>query len=234
MENRLRDLVVESLFPRFCAACHKEGSLWCEICAQTWTIKPPAPACGFCHIEGSQTTCRSCASTTFLDGLIAFGPYANPVIRSLLRSWKYIGDRSAEPVLQRWLFREADRLRPPLLPFFIVPIPLHIKRERVRGFDQARVLADWIEQMYGLPVTAMLERSIPTRSQAQVTDHLRQVGELDEVFALRSEWAHERVPKHVLLCDDVFTSGATMDAAAQVLKQHGAETVWGFVIAKGV
>jgi predicted amidophosphoribosyltransferase len=41
------------------------------------------------------------------------------------------------------------------------------------------------------------------------------------------------VPAYVLLCDDVFTSGATMDAAARALKEAGAKTVWGFVIARG-
>ncbi len=233
MEDRLRNLVVDRLFPRFCAACNKEGSLWCASCEQIWSFRPLEQACGFCHREGSSTTCHPCRSSTFLDGLITFGPYANPVIRTMLRSWKYVGDRSAEPILQQWLFRSADRLHPPMDPFFVVPIPLHVKRERTRGFNQAHVLAHWIEQMYGLPVLPVLERSIHTESQALVTGRDRRLGELDSVFSLNPHFVEDGVPNHILLCDDVFTSGATMDAAAERLKQAGAKNVWGFVIAKG-
>ena len=232
MESRFRDLVVDSIFPRFCASCHKEGSLWCATCRDHWSFRPQAPACGFCHQQGSSVTCVACRAETSLDGLIAFGPYANPVLRNMLRSWKYVGDRSADAVLQHWLFREADRLQPPMLPFFITPIPLHIKRERVRGFDQAHILATWIEQMYGLPILPLLKRSVQTHAQAQIRGRDRKLGELDDIFFIDPHLRDE-LPEHVLLCDDVFTSGATMDAAAQVLKQSGVKTVWGFVIAKG-
>ena len=152
----------------------------------------------------------------------------------MLHAWKYVGDQSAEPVLKKWLFREADRMSPPLLPFFIVPVPLHEKRKRARGFDQAHVFARWIEQMYGLPVLPVLKRTIHTQAQARVSGELRKLGELDQIFSLDLEYENGNVPKHVLLCDDVFTSGATMDAAAKVLKEKGAEKVWGFVIARGI
>ncbi len=232
MESQFRNLVIDAIFPRFCASCHKEGSLWCVECKEIWSFKPLAPACGFCHREGSEVTCLSCKSTTYLDGLTAFGPYANPVIRSMLHSWKYIGDRDAEPVLQQWLYRDADRLGPPMLPFHIVPVSLHEKRKRVRGFDQAYVLATWIEKMYGLPIFPLLKRSIHTTPQAKVSGDKRKLGELDQIFTLDPEYKGP-IPKHILLCDDVFTSGATMDAGAKILKESGAETVWGFVIARG-
>ena len=58
----------------------------------------------------------------------------------------------------------------------------------------------------------------------------RRVGELDAVFDLVPGI---EVPENVLLCDDVFTSGATMDACARVLKEAGAKQVWGYVLAKG-
>ena len=56
------------------------------------------------------------------------------------------------------------------------------------------------------------------------------MGEMDNVFAVLPGID---VPEHVLLCDDVFTSGTTMDAVARLLKEHGAKTVWGFTLAKG-
>ena len=205
----------------------------CAPCQTSWSLRPLEPACAFCRKTGSNVTCHACRSSTFLDGLIAFGPYANPVVRTMLRSWKYIGDRSAEPMLQQWLFRDADRLHPPLHPFFVVPIPLHEKRERERGFNQADVLAQWIEQMYGLPVLSLIRRSVHTQPQAHVTGRERRLGELDAIFSLNPLFVEDGVPAYVLLCDDVFTSGATMDAAAELLKNHGAKQVWGFVIAKG-
>jgi predicted amidophosphoribosyltransferase len=53
---------------------------------------------------------------------------------------------------------------------------------------------------------------------------------MDGAFEILSDI---RVPEHVLLCDDVFTSGTTMDAVARVLKENGAKTVWGWTLAKG-
>ena len=230
MENRLRDLAIEALFPRFCVACAAEGALMCHRCLDAWTPVPPQSACAFCGRRGSCRTCADCREDRYLDGLSYYLPYGNALIRELIGHWKFHGDRSAEEVFVKSLRRAAPRLEPPLAPYWVTWVPLHVKRLRARGFDQARFVAELAGELFGLPVEPLLRRAHKTAPQSRMSREERKVGEMDHEFAILSDID---IPDHVLLCDDVFTSGTTMDAAARALKEHGAKTVWGFTLAKG-
>jgi len=166
----------------------------------------------------------------YLDGLSYFVPYGNALFRELLTSWKYHGDHSVEPIFEKSLRRAGLRMEPPVKPYWVTHIPLHPTRERFRGFDQAKHVADWAGEIFGLPVETFVERRYKTAPQARTQHTRRRVGEMDEVFGILPG---VQVPEHVLLCDDVFTSGTTMDAVARLLKENGAKTVWGFTLAKG-
>jgi competence protein ComFC len=230
MESRLRKLAVDALFPRFCVSCNREGARMCGTCLDHWTPVPAPVSCAFCGSHGSSRTCFSCSQETYLDGLSYFVPYGNALLRELLTSWKYHGDRSVEDVFIKSLRRASLRMQPPAKPYFVTHVPLHVGRKRQRGFDQAEQVALWASEMFGLPDVELVQRTSKTAPQARMSHGKRQVGEMDEVFSCMSD---VHVPEHVLLCDDVFTSGTTMDAVARVLKENGAKTVWGFVLAKG-
>lgn len=237
MESRFRDLVVDALFPRFCFGCRKEGVLWCDTCASTWWPSPVKASCPFCDRGSSFFVCSNCRSDVYLDGLSVFAHYGNPIVKDAIRQWKFVGDSTAPDILFSWLVRAAPALRPPFENPVFVPVPLHRFKRRERGFDQAGVLADWCGQIYSSPVFDLLIRTRNTKSQSQKSRDSRKLGELDELFALSPELVEGRdvysLPDEVVLCDDVFTSGATMDAAARCLKENGVKKVWGFVIAKG-
>lgn len=230
MESRLRDLAIEALFPRFCVACQAEGALMCWVCLDHWAPVPPQASCAFCGRGGSARTCADCREDRYLDGLSYFIPYGNPLMRELISSWKFYSDRSAEDVFVKSLRRAAPRMQPPLAAYWVTWVPLHESRLRSRGFDQARCVADWAGELFGLPVELLVRRSHKTAQQSRTSHSERRVGEMDNVFALAPGI---EVPEHVLLCDDVFTSGTTMDAVARLLKENGARTVWGWTLAKG-
>ncbi|TAL50932.1 ComF family protein [Patescibacteria group bacterium] len=230
MESRLRDLAVEALFPRFCVACRREGALMCQACLDQWTPVPPQVSCAFCGRVGSPRTCAECREDRYLDGLSYFVPYGNALIKDLIKSWKFHGDRSVEEVFVKSLRRATPRMSPPLAPYWVTHVPLHESRLRSRGFDQAQQVATWAGELFGLPVETLVRRKQKTIQQSQTSHEQRRVGEMDHVFELMPGIV---VPDHVLLCDDVFTSGTTMDAAARLLKENGAKTIWGFTLAKG-
>ena len=165
-----------------------------------------------------------------MDGLSFFAPYGNPAVRVILGAWKYDGDRSAEATLEVWLRRAAQRMAPPALAFYATSVPLHESRVRERGFDQAGLVAQWAGNIFGIPHETFLHRTHKSAPQARTSHEERKVGEMDGMFAVIPGAS---IPPHVLLCDDVFTSGATMDAAARALKEAGAVTVWGYVVARG-
>ncbi|HBK33976.1 TPA: hypothetical protein DEP34_02090 [Candidatus Uhrbacteria bacterium] len=219
---------LDVFFPRFCAGCKKEGTLWCTTCRETHPLQMVGGLCPFCESKGSWRTCQSCHRETFLDGLMALTWYADPAVRRVLTTWKYVGDQAAEEVVRCWIRQKADHLDRWCRDVVIVPVPLHKRKCRARGFDQAQVMAQMVAQEMGGEWANILSRVRFTLPQAQRGGGERMVGDLDDIFEVVGE-----VPDHIVLCDDVFTSGATMDAAAKCLKDHGAKEVRGLVIAKG-
>jgi predicted amidophosphoribosyltransferase len=99
----------------------------------------------------------------------------------------------------------------------LVPAPTHPQRRRTRGFDQAQVLARAIGRRSGLPVVRALERDGPVRTQMGAGRGARRRG--IAVSAVRA------VPPHVVIVDDVHTTGATLDVCARALKDGGARWV---------
>lgn len=231
MENRFSRLAIEAMFPRFCLSCKREGQIFCLGCSEHWMARSEPVACPFCHERGSNRTCMNCKKTNFLDGLVSYLPYGNPIVRGAIGCWKYDGDRSVEAVLRQWLMQSQDRLQIGMDEFVVTHVPIHASRKRMRGFDQAEVMSNWIGEMFAMPVEMLLIRSHKTKPQAQQKHDIRRVGSLDHAFEIYPNMIE--LPSRVLLCDDVFTSGSTMDAAARCLKKAGVQEVWGFVIAKG-
>lgn len=111
----------------------------------------------------------------------------------------------------------------------ILPIPLHPKRERRRGYNQSALLARHIGEAVGLPVNGRaLRRTRHTRPQVTLNPQER-LENVQGAFEADSEHVGGR---HVLLIDDVFTTGATMSAAAAALQAAGAATVSGYCLAR--
>ncbi len=231
MGGGFRNLALDALFPRFCLSCTREGQIFCSACLDAWRPVPELPACPFCRTVGTNRTCDACAPKTHLDGCLSYLPYGNAVVRGVISAWKYDGDRSVEPVLQTWLRQSQEQMRPPMESFTVASVPVHAARKRMRGFDQAHVLAEWVAELFSAPAEELLVRTKKTKPQAKMEHEKRKLGTLDGIFAVHPRVV--RLPSHVLLCDDVFTSGATMDAAAACLKRNGVEVVWGMSIGRG-
>ncbi len=209
--NNLVSLVLAAVWPRFCVECGAEGALLCRNCSLTWAHEPPAPE----------------------SGHIAFYAYANPIVRKLICAWKYDYDQSALAILLsevRELLPEFKSGLQALGIQAIVPLPLSPRRLRERGFNQSRLLADWLASELGLPVIDVLERTDRRGHQAERTDEERHLAMSDSPFRLSLD---KSLPAVVLLVDDVWTTGATMQAARQVLEVTGKTKVFGFTLAKG-
>jgi len=195
----------------------------------TFSPLPAEACCAFCHAPGS-STCGDCRPETFLDGLTSVAPYGNAVVREALTNWKYHADPEMGKAIDLWIRQSVgsrDRSSFPV-DATITFLPLHASRLRHRGFDQAEEVAKSLASVLGTTHASLLARTTATASQAQRSATERKVGDLDGIFETVG-----RVPKSIILCDDVCTSGATIDAAAEALKRAGAKRVWGFVVAQG-
>jgi len=118
--------------------------------------------------------------------------------------------------------------RNPLPVDALIPVPLHAERERARGYNQSKLLAQVLGQQCRLPVWEdALTRTRQTRPQVEL-DAVDRRANVHEAFT-----ASPRVTgAQILLIDDVCTTGATMDACGIALKERGAQSVWGLAIAR--
>jgi ComF family protein len=114
----------------------------------------------------------------------------------------------------------------------ILPVPLHPKRLRWRGFNQSVLLARQISRVYQVPLDCFtLYRTKDTPPQTQLPEEDRRKN-MREAFALNPQRPVEG--KCVLLVDDVYTSGATVNECSRVLKQGGAEEIYVLTLARAV
>lgn len=221
----VKEFTLDLLFPRYCISCSKEGQLFCDPCLYAMDFQKGENECPFCGLSSKDSaTCTDCKKEVYLDGLIHLAPYANRMMRSLIEHYKYHGDEQALEYIRLLLQKSA-----PGIPWgVIVPVPLAKARERQRGYDQAKEIAKVLAEVSGHEYLDCLTRIIWTKPRAQLSREKRLVGDLDNIFATKG-----LLPLGIILVDDVFTSGATMDAAAKVLKEQGVQSVWGFTLAKG-
>lgn len=213
-----RDVALEILaflFPPVCLACSRaEGNQSLQLCL-----------CTRCH-KKLQTfrdwnACSPLAPGTALDGLLSRWSYEPPfeaVIHGLkFGRLEFLG-RDLADGLHRSVM-EAD-----VEIDMVVPIPLHWRRRLARGYNQAEAIARPLAQRLALPMVKALRRRRFTRPQARLVRSERQAN-LRLAFALRHRRYATIAGRRLLLIDDVVTTGATLEAAAQCLKSHGARSV---------
>lgn len=239
--------VLDLLFPIACVGCGvynesdkntDDGARWlCAACRER--IEPEVSRCLVCR-EHSATgrTCYSCLPKTPLTGTIAVGWYHDPILRAAITALKFRGVRALADPLGVLLARRLIGRGPQAMGHgetALVPLPLYPRRERMRGFNQARLLAKAIGERLDLPVHDALVR---TRSTAPQTSLLGSTAvrrqNVARAFALSPlPTPGPQLPPRLILVDDVLTSGATLEAAAAVLADAGAKEIWAAVVARG-
>lgn len=147
-------------------------------------------------------------------------------MRTAIHALKYDGRRSLAGPLARLMRARAGGVLDGADA--VVPVPLHAARQRARGFNQAADLAGRL----GPPVSLLLTRVRPTQPQASLTESAREKN-VSGAFAPSRRIAAARGQVLVLI-DDVSTTGATLDACAQVLLEAGAAEVRGLTAARAV
>ena len=159
------------------------------------------------------------------DAVYSFGSYEGP-LRELIHLFKYAKVESLAHPLGRML---ADAV--PLDERFDVAIamPMHWRKRWQRGFNQAELLSEEAAKRYGLKLSLCLRRKRATKAQAGLSESERKQNLKDSFFVSKPQ---EVAGKHVLLIDDVFTTGSTLRAATAALKEAGAARVVALTLAR--
>lgn len=224
---------IRILYPKKCPVCEKiipdipenRNQHICMPCnAKLSYIKPPkCMRCGKQLYGENEEYCTDCRKKThtFTQGIGVFS-YDNNIKKTMYR-FKYSNRREYAEFFGNVLASRYGYLIRRWQAEVIIPIPLYRIKYIKRGYNQAELIARALSEQIKIPVDSkILIRSRKTRAMKELNDEER-VKNLQNAFKLT-----ENIVKYkkVLLVDDIYMTGATMDACAGVLKKGGAEEVY--------
>ena len=213
------DVLGELFYPQRCVSCERRSSdVLCRECFEELPAVG-SPSCERCGMPTAFQTpaCESCKNVDF-----GFDSARAPL------RYEGVGKEIVHALKYRGYFRVVDKLVTPLmldvLDFrdrfdTVVPVPLHRSRRRRRGFNQSELMARGLAGRLGTEVSDSLEAVRRTRDQIKLSADARREN-VRGAFRTRGP-----VRGRVLLVDDVFTTGATLSACAEMLSRAGASEV---------
>jgi competence protein ComFC len=214
---KIKETFFNLIFPKFCLGCKKEGFYFCQDCLATLEI--------FTFHEKFRG--KNLADLYFPIN------YENFLVKKLIQNFKY-------PPLIKELKRELAQLiishfllldkKPDFSDFILMPIPLSKKKLKWRGFNQAEEIAKELAEFFKIPlISDCLFKMRETKDQVELSEKERKENVKGAFFVKNKE---KIAGKNILLVDDVFTTGATLEEAARVLKEARAKKIVGIVIAR--
>ena len=228
-------------YPEVCQLCNSEratadgGFVGPQCWSQVRFIRPPfCDRCGL-PFQGDLTTkfeCTNCREMKLHFSSARSAVVAKTTALEAIHRFKYSRALWFEPFLADLLKREATPVLRGTNWDFIVPVPLHPLKQREREFNQAEILARHLSEAASIPLnTKLLRRIAPTATQTRLKRDQR-AANMNGAFALGK--AASPKGKRIVLIDDVFTTGATTNACAKVLRQAGALEVCVWTVARGL
>ena len=211
----LQKTALDTFFPIECLGCHQTGEILCEKCLDEIIIL-------------NKWESNLCS----LKRLVTIFDYQQPLFRKALKSFKYSPYNLN--ILKRLspLFIKCLKQSPLALnyltknKFVLIPIPLSRQKLAKRGFNQAELIAQELVLAFNWPLKNILKKVKNNPSQTNLNREQRKLN-VQNIFQIK-----EQPPANVILVDDVLTTGATLEQAANVLQQAGVKKIWAIVLAQ--
>ncbi len=188
------------LFPQACVICQKESSLFCPACQNQIDFLYFSP-----QLE---------SLTYYQTNLQAVGFYVDP-LASVIKKYKYQGIYELAPTLAQLLYKH---LKFSAQLDYLTYIPLHPKKQRLRGFNQTELIAKELSLLINKPVINLFYRKFHTQSLASTKNQQVRAEVTQNVFKLKHQDLSFLKNKQLLIIDDVVTSGATFANCLKLLE----------------
>lgn len=235
---KAKEIAFDILFPPICLNCQKhlsisgkENKLICEQCLSLIKINNTL-FCPVCRARLAENKKICHKNALYLLG--AAGNYDDPILQNLIHYFKYKKFSNLTPLLGETLIKYLNNLfgnwNLEIRNFIIIPIPLHLHRERERGFNQAKLLAKTMTDYFNLPLIDALKRIRNNEPQVKIKGLEKRTKNISGCFKIENSELING--KNIILVDDVFTSGATMNEAVKVLKSANAKKIIALVLAR--
>jgi len=236
--EKIKEVVLDTLFPKTCFGCNKDGKYVCDECSIfLGEASLICPVCGNSSFTGQKHS--HCSARYGLDGLVGVWEYEG-ITKTALREIKYKHIFEAMPEFVESAFKVIlkDMLRfQPFLSFLLLEdihisyVPMYRKKEKRRGFNQAKLMAKTINEATEKETISLLMKIKDTSPQANLNkeERLKNAKDSFDMFPDSSF-----IPHNLVLVDDVWTTGATMKECCKVLKKAGVQNIWGFTLFRTV
>lgn len=212
----IKKLFLDIFFPKFCLGCEKEGEYLCQDCKELLDI----------------LTIHRPFKTKYLSDLYFPLVYKRPLVKKLILNFKYpplirdLAETLAILILDhlKLIGKEKD-----FKDFVLIPVPLGKKRLKWRGFNQAEEIGKILAKNLKIEILSnVLLKGRETLPQVELSERERKENVKGCFFVKNGVIKN----KKILLLDDVYTTGETMEEAAKTLKKAGAKEIIGMVVAK--
>ena len=231
--KRFLNMVADIFYPRCCPVCQKiladQRRMICPECEKE--LRPIGhPRCYKCGkpIETGEY-CRDCQKHRHVyeqgRGIFVY----DGIMRRSVTRYKYYGCREYGDFYARAMYRYAQKELREWKPDLIVPVPVHRSKERQRGFNQAAYLVEKLGHYTGISTDVnIVQKVLKTKSQKKL-NALQRRKNLEKAFCVTGDVRE----KNILVIDDVYTTGSTIDAMAGCLKRKGAGNVYFLTVCTG-
>lgn len=213
--QRIRDLVIEAIYPQTCAGCGMRGTWLCTLCEEKVILLSSPPCCERCshlqingrcdcpNLHPNITHARSCFPYTLW-------------VANAIKHMKYDDEPARAEHLAAYLTDVVASLGP---VDGLIPVPLHPDKFRERGYNQSQLLSQWVGNSLGLPVLPLLVKHRATHSQVGLKRQER-TGNMKSAFSINQVYIPDCESRYVLI-DDVRTTGATLNECVTTLAGAG-------------
>lgn len=217
--EQIKKFIFDIFFPKICLICQGEGDYLCQDCLATLEI----------------LNLHQRHSTPNLTDLYFALPYQNINTKRLIQKFKYqpfikdLAKTLASLIIAHFQLSDNEEN---FSDFILIPVPLEKKRLKWRGFNQAEEIGKELSKFLNIKLlNDIMVKSKTTPPQVELTDEERKEN-IKGVFRCQKEKEGEILGKRILLVDDVYTTGSTMEECARILKTAGAKEIIGIVVAR--
>lgn len=219
--------ILNILFPKNCINCKKEGSYLCDDCLSLIEVNH-FQYC-LCEKLEKNDKCNNCRNK-HLDKLFSSTSFKNNIVKNTINKLKHSHIKELSIPLAYLILKHLQIINCKIdKNFILIPVPLFNKTKRSRGFNQSEEIAKIISETTGMNLLDCITKIKNTKTQTE-TKRKERVNNVKNSFRVIENLRG----KNIILIDDVYVTGSTMEECAKELKKAGANIVWGVTVAREV
>ncbi len=231
--KKILSKITDLFFPKRCTICDKIIANEKGICTVCEKITKPimGSVCMKCgkKLDGNMLHCYDCSRKQH-NFIRNFSVFEYPNVRESLYRFKYQGRAEYAAYYAKQAYNMHGRRLKELHADAIIPVPLHVSRYRKRGYNQAEELAKELSELIHVPVKKHYVKRIKATKPLKTMDVLGRQNNLKKAFLIMQ---NDVKLNTIILVDDIYTTGATLDEISGVCKASGVENIYSLTVAVG-